>query len=117
MLHIFKKTNLIPEAPKANDGNEKFFATKYGRLLPSIRSSITLTRFGGVVFTINFKPKFRLRLKLKKMWSFFFAGVHHRLKWHQVGSGAGWFNGQPPWTQTQKPRPLGSRHALFSIQR
>jgi len=27
MLHIFKKTNLIPEAPKANDGNEKFFAT------------------------------------------------------------------------------------------
>ena len=52
MLHIFLKTNLIPEAPKADDGNEKFFATKYGRLLTSIRSSITLTKSGtksGVV--------------------------------------------------------------------
>ena len=52
MLHIDCFENITPEPPKGVEGDNKFFATKYGRLLTSIRSSITLTKSGtksGVV--------------------------------------------------------------------
>ena len=62
-------------------------------------------------FTINFKPKFRLRLKLKKMWNFLRSTPPFEMapsrEWCRM------VQRETPWTQTMKPRPLGSRHALL----